>query len=244
MLKLAVLISGGGSNLKALLDAAADPEFPARIVCVGSDTDAPGLVHAEAAGVPTFVVRPHDYGSREEWGRALAAAIQAHGVGAAAAASDAEATDPTAQPGSYAAADPGLVVSAGLMRILPAGFVREFSPRIINTHPALLPLFPGAHAVRDALAAGATETGVTVHIIDEGVDTGPVLRQARVEIRRGAGGADADGDDAGGESEGELHERIKQLERPLLVQTVRDIALGDIDLAAVAAPTVAAAPRE
>jgi len=197
VLKLAVLISGGGSNLKALLDAAADPEFPARIVCVGSDTEAPGLVHAEAAGVPTFVVRPRDYATREEWGQVLAAAIQEHGVG----------TGP----------EPGLVVSAGLMRILPGGFVREFSPHLINTHPALLPLYPGAHAVRDALAAGATETGVTVHIIDEGVDTGPVLRQASVQVREG-------------ETEDELHERIKQLERPLLVQTVREIALGELDL--------------
>lgn len=197
MLKLAVLISGGGSNLKALLDAASDPEFPARVVCVGSDTDAPGLAHAEAAGVPTFVIRPRDYGSREEWGQMLAAAIQEHGVG----------TGP----------DRGLVVSAGLMRILPTGFVGEFSPRLINTHPALLPLFPGAHAVRDALAAGATETGVSVHVIDEGVDTGPVLRQARVDIRPG-------------EAEDELHERIKRVERPLLVETVRDIALGSLEL--------------
>ncbi|QBE48027.1 phosphoribosylglycinamide formyltransferase [Leucobacter triazinivorans] len=201
MLKLAVLISGGGSNLKALLDAAADPQFPARIVCVGSDTDAPGLAHAEAAGVPTFVVRPGDSDSREEWGQVLAAAIQEHGVG----------TGP----------EPGLVVSAGLMRILPAGFVREFSPHLINTHPALLPLYPGAHAVRDALAAGATETGVTVHIIDEGVDTGPVLRQAAVEVREH-------------DSEEELHERIKRLERPLLVETVREIALGELDLAGLA----------
>lgn len=196
-----MLISGGGSNLKALLDAALDPTaetpFPARIVAVGSDTDAPGLAHAEAAGIPTFVVRPRDYDDREEWGQVLAAAIQEHHVG----------TGP----------EPGLVVSAGLMRILPPGFVREFSPRLINTHPALLPLFPGAHAVRDALASGATETGVTVHVIDEGVDTGPVLRQARVTIRPG-------------ESEEELHERIKQIERPLLVETVRAIATGELEL--------------
>lgn len=197
MLKLAVLISGGGSNLQALLRAAEDPDYPARIACVGSDTDAPGLAHAEAAGIPTFIVRPRDSDSREEWGQVLAAAIQEHGVG----------TGP----------DPGLVVSAGLMRILPAGFVREFSPNLINTHPALLPDFPGAHAVRDALAAGATETGVTVHVIDEGVDTGPVLRQASVTVRHG-------------ESESELHERIKELERPLLVQTVREIAEGGLVL--------------
>lgn len=194
MLKVVVLISGGGSNLKALLDAATDPAYPARIVAVGSDTDASGLDHARAAGVPTFVVRPRDFDGRAAWGEALAAAIHQHADG-----------------------EPDLVVSAGLMRILPAGFVRDFSPRLINTHPALLPLYPGAHAVRDALAAGATETGVTVHVIDEGVDTGPTLRQARVAIHPG-------------ESEDELHERIKQLERPLLVDTVRQIALGELPL--------------
>lgn len=197
MLKLAVLISGGGSNLKALIEAAESPEYPAEIACVGSDTDAAGLAHAEAAGIPSFVIRPSDYASREEWGMALAAAIQEHGVG----------TGP----------EPGLVVSAGLMRILPPGFVRAFSPRLINTHPALLPLFPGAHAVRDAIAAGAAETGVTVHVIDEGVDTGPVLRQAVVAVRPG-------------ETEDALHERIKQQERPLLVDTVRAIAAGELAL--------------
>lgn len=197
MLKIAVLISGGGSNLQALLEAAADPDYPAQVVCVGSDTDATGLDHARAAGIPTCIARPKDFENRAEWGDALAKAIRQHGVGVG--------------------SEPWLVVSAGLMRILPAGFVREFSPNLINTHPALLPLFPGAHAVRDALAAGATETGVTVHVIDEGVDTGPVLRQARVEVRPG-------------ESEAELHERIKQLERPLLVRTVRDIALGELRL--------------
>ncbi len=191
MLKVVVLISGGGSNLKALLDAAAESGYPARVVAVGSDTDAAGLDSASAAGVPVFIVRPRDFDDRAAWGDALAAEIRSHA--------------------------PDLVVSAGLMRVLPAGFVREFSPRLINTHPALLPLFPGAHAVRDALVAGATETGVTVHIIDEGVDTGPVLRQMRVPIRAG-------------ESEDELHERIKQVERPLLVETVRDIATGELEL--------------
>lgn len=197
MLNLVVLISGGGSNLKALLEAAAAPDYPARIVAVGSDTEAPGLAHADAVGVPTFVVRPRDYGSWEEWGQVLAAAIQEHGVGTS--------------------SHPGLVVSAGLMRLLPAGFVRSFSPRLINTHPALLPLYPGGRAVRDALASGATETGATVHVIDEGIDTGPVLRQRAIPVREG-------------ETETELHERIKQVERPLLVETVRDIARGDLIL--------------
>lgn len=196
MLKLAVLISGGGSNLKALIEATSDPAFPAQIVCVGTDTDAAGLEHAHAAAIPSVVVRPAGFASRAGWGEALAAAIREY--------------------------DADLVVSAGLMRILPAGFVSEFSPALINTHPALLPLFPGAHAVRDALAAGATETGVTVHIIDEGVDTGPVLRQVVIPVRAG-------------ETEDELHERIKREERPLLIETVRAIADGTLDLAAVAA---------
>lgn len=191
MLNIVVLISGGGSNLHALIEAANEPGFPARIVAVGADGDAGGIAHAMAAGIPHFIVRPRDYADRAAWGEAFLAEIQA--------------------------ASPDLVVSAGLMRILPEGFVRALSPRLINTHPALLPRFPGAHAVRDALAAGATETGVTVHVIDEGVDTGPIIRQARVEVRPG-------------EPEDELHERIKQLERPLLIEVVREIAEGRIDL--------------
>lgn len=195
MLNIVVLISGGGSNLRALIDAASEPGFPARIVAVGADGDAGGIAHAAAAGIPYFIVRPRDYADRGAWGEAFLAEIQR--------------------------ASPDLVVSAGLMRILPEGFVRALSPNLINTHPALLPLFPGAHAVRDALAAGATETGLTVHVIDEGVDTGPVIRQARVEIRPG-------------ESEAELHERIKQVERPLLIDVVRDIAEERISLAEIA----------
>lgn len=191
------MISGGGSNLNALLDAAASEDYPAKVVAVGSDTDATGFAHARAAGVPTFTVRPSDHATREAWGEALAAEIREHLD-----------TPVEAQ---------WLVVSAGLMRVLPEAFVREFSPRLINTHPSLLPSFPGAHAVRDALAAGAAETGVTVHVIDEGVDTGPVLHQRAVDIRPG-------------ESEAELHERIKRVERPLLVDTVRDIANGELDL--------------
>jgi phosphoribosylglycinamide formyltransferase-1 len=112
---------------------------------------------------------------------------------------------------------PDLVVLAGFMRILPANFVRALSPKLINTHPSLLPNFPGAHAVRDALAAGAKTTGVTIHVVDEGVDTGPQIRQSEIEI-------------LDGETEGELHERIKVVERQLLVQVVRDIAAGRVSL--------------
>lgn len=195
MLKLAVLISGGGSNLKALIDACADPDYPATIVLVASDTDAPGLQYAADADIPYVVVRPGDYPDRTTWGHALQQRITEHGI----------------------TGRDGLVVSAGFMRILPETFVNAFSPRIINTHPALLPNFPGAHAVRDALAAGATETGATVHVIDAGVDTGPTLRQIRVDI-------------PAGETETQLHERIKTLERPMLVATIRDIAQGTLTL--------------
>lgn len=194
-----MLISGGGSNLQALLEAAADATYPAEIVAVGSDTDAGGLAHAKTHGVPTFIVRPKEFESRAAWGEAFAQAIRSHITGAD--------------------TDRYLIVSAGLMRILPPNFVQNFSPHLINTHPALLPLFPGAHAVRDALAAGAVETGVTVHVIDEGVDTGPILRQARVEIEPG-------------DTEETVTERIKSVERPLLVRTVREIAEGSIRLSA------------
>jgi phosphoribosylglycinamide formyltransferase-1 len=191
VLKLVVLLSGGGSNLRALLDATGDEGFPARIVAVGSDTAAEGFRHAEERGVPAFTVAPRDFASRDEWGAALLMRIREW--------------------------EPDLVVCAGFMRILPPVVVDALSPRMINTHPALLPLFPGAHAVRDALAAGATETGVTVHVIDTGVDTGPVIAQESLAVLPG-------------ETEDALHERIKTIERRLLVQTVLDIAHGTVDL--------------
>ena len=192
MLDTVVLISGGGSNLKALLTAAEQPDSPFRIVAVAADNFCDGLRHAADHGVPSFVVSPKDHScSRAAWGEALAAGIREYGVDTA----------------------NGLVVSAGFMRILPPNFIAEFSPRLINTHPALLPNFPGAHAVRDALAAGATETGVTVHVIDEGVDTGPIIAQHAVSVLEG-------------DSEEELHERIKTVERQLLVNVVKDIATG------------------
>ncbi|MDO4240913.1 MAG: phosphoribosylglycinamide formyltransferase [Microbacteriaceae bacterium] len=198
MLDIVVLISGSGSNLKSLLELAQKPGAAYRVVAVGADCDAPGLQHATDHGVPYFVVKPGDYAGRAEWGAAFAAEIKKYGVDAA----------------------NGLVVSAGLMRILPPEFIGEFSPRLINTHPALLPLFPGAHAVRDALAAGAKETGITVHIIDEGVDTGPVIRQASVAVESG-------------DTEAVLHERIKERERVLLPEIITDIATGQINLSEI-----------
>jgi phosphoribosylglycinamide formyltransferase-1 len=191
VLSLVVLISGGGSNLRALLDAQSDAEFPARIVAVGADNDAAGLSHADEFGVPTFTVPPTSFESRAAWGDELLEQIEVW--------------------------SPDLVVCAGFMRILPPRVVSALSPFLINTHPALLPAFPGAHAVRDALAAGVDETGVTVHIVDEGVDTGPVIVQEAVAIEPG-------------DTESELHERIKTIERRLLTQAVLDIANSRVNL--------------
>ena len=185
MLSVVVLISGSGSNLRALLDAAANPLYPARILAVGSDNPAAGLEHAELHGVPTFVVEPGRFATREAWADALLANIKHF--------------------------EPDLVVLAGFMKILPPNFVQALSPNLINTHPSLLPEFKGAHAVRDALAAGATRTGVTSHVVDEGVDTGPHLAQAEVQIHPG-------------ETEAALHERIKVVERELLVDVVKQFA--------------------
>lgn len=186
-----VLISGSGSNLRALLDATLDPTFPIRVLAVGADNPCDGLEHAELFGIPTFVVSPTNFESREAWAEMLLENVNYF--------------------------EPDLTVLAGFMRVLPANFVQALSPRLINTHPSLLPNFPGAHAVRDALAAGSTETGVTIHIVDEGVDTGPQLAQERLAIL-------AD------ETEHELHDRIKEIERKLLVGVVRDIADGRIQL--------------
>jgi phosphoribosylglycinamide formyltransferase-1 len=185
MLTVAVLISGTGSNLRALLEAAENPLFGARVVAVGSDNPADGLVHAENFGVPVFVVSPESFDTREAWAEVLLANVNHF--------------------------KPDLIVLAGFMKILPPNFVDALNPNLINTHPSLLPAFPGAHAVRDALAAGVTETGVTIHIVDNGVDTGEQIAQARVPVEK---------DD----NEYDLHERIKLVERKLLVETIRAIA--------------------
>ena len=186
--RLVVLVSGSGTNLQALLDAiAADPEgFGAEVVAVGADREAiAGLDRAERAGLPTFVCRVKDFATREEWDAALTEATAAY--------------------------EPDLVVSAGFMKIVGKEFLARFGGRIVNTHPALLPSFPGAHGVRDALAYGAKVTGCTVHFVDDGVDTGPIIAQGVVEVR--------DEDD-----ESALHERIKEVERSLLVEVVGRIA--------------------
>lgn len=191
MLSIVVLISGGGSNLRALLEAASDAEFPARVVAVGADRDADGLDHAEEFGIPSFTVPFTSYDSREEWGDAVLEQIRLW--------------------------EPDLVILSGFMRLLPPRVVDALSPHLINTHPAFLPEFPGAHGVRDALAAGATQTGASLIVVDNGVDAGPVISQERVPI-------------VPGDTEASLHERIKPVERRLLIDAVLDIANGHIDL--------------
>ena len=177
---IVVLVSGSGTNLQALIDAASDPAYGVRILAVGADRDGiAGLARAERAGIPTFVCRVGDHADRDAWDAALADAISAH--------------------------DPVLVVSAGFMKLLGPKVLGLHT--VLNTHPALLPAFPGAHAVRDALAYGARVTGCTVHVVDAGVDTGPVLAQTPVAIEEG-------------DTEESLHERIKTVERTLLVDVV------------------------
>jgi phosphoribosylglycinamide formyltransferase-1 len=187
--RVAVLLSGTGSLCAALLAAADDPNYPAAVVAVGSDRDAEGLEHARRLGLPTFVCAVSDHADRAAWDRALAAEL--------------------------AAAEPDLVISAGFMKIVGPAVLGAFGGRLINTHPALLPAFPGAHAVRDALAAGASVTGATVHVVDAGVDTGPVLAQREVAVLPG-------------DDEARLHERIKDVERELLVQTVAQVVTTEI----------------
>ncbi|MFD1149477.1 MULTISPECIES: phosphoribosylglycinamide formyltransferase [Saccharothrix] len=184
--RVVVLVSGSGTLLQALLDAAADPGYPVEVVAVGADRDGiEGLSRAERAGVPGFAVKLRDHADRAAWDTALADAVEAH--------------------------RPDLVVSAGFMKILGPAFLARFGGRMVNTHPALLPAFPGAHGVRDAVDYGVKVTGATVHLVDGGVDTGPILAQEAVVV--------ADDDDV--ES---LHERIKVVERRLLVDVVARLA--------------------
>ena len=191
MLSLVVLISGGGSNLRVLLEAAQDAEFPARVVAVGADRDAEGFEHAEEFGIPTFSVALSNFPSRAAWGEALLDQIQVW--------------------------KPDLVVLSGFMKLLPPAVVSALSPNLINTHPAYLPEFPGAHGVRDAIDAGVSQSGASVIVVDNGVDSGPIIAQERVAVLPG-------------DTEHTLHDRIKIVERELLVQAVLDIANGHTDL--------------
>jgi phosphoribosylglycinamide formyltransferase-1 len=177
-----VLVSGEGTNLQALIDACRDQDYGAQVVAVGADRDGiSALARAERAGIPSFTVRLADYPGREEWDTALARACAAYA--------------------------PDLIVLAGFMKLVGKPFLDAFGGRCVNTHPALLPSFPGTHGVRDALAHGVKVTGCTVLLVDDGVDAGPIVAQASVPV--------ADDDD-----EVTLHERIKVAERALLVSTV------------------------
>lgn len=184
-MRIAVMVSGSGTNLQSILDSVAAGDLNTTVLAVGADKPCLGIERAEAAGIETFLVEPASYDTREAWNRALEEKIASYGA--------------------------DYIIFAGFMRIVDAQLVDRFKNRIINTHPALLPSFPGAHGVRDALAHGVKVTGTTVHLVDSGVDTGPILAQAAVDVL----------DD---DTEETLHERIKVKERVLLVKTIARLA--------------------
>ncbi|MDI5976281.1 phosphoribosylglycinamide formyltransferase [Amycolatopsis magusensis] len=180
--RVVVLASGSGTLLQALLDESARSGFGATVVAVGADRGGiEALARADRAGVPYFTVRVADHPDRAAWDKALTEAVAAY--------------------------RPDLVVSAGFMKILGQEFLARFDNRVVNTHPALLPSFPGMHAVADALAAGVKVTGSTVHFVDAGMDTGPIIAQEAVVVEES-------------DTEDRLHERIKSVERRLLVDVV------------------------
>ena len=184
--RLVVLVSGAGTNLQAIIDASADPSYGATVVAVGADRDGiTALDRAKDANIPTFTLKVGEFSTRDAWDDALAVACADY--------------------------DPDLIVCAGFMKLVGKSFLAQFKGRCLNTHPALLPSFPGMHGVADALAYGVKVTGCTVFLVDEGVDAGPVLAQAAVAVH--------DDDD-----EATLHERIKIAERTLLVDTVGRMA--------------------
>jgi phosphoribosylglycinamide formyltransferase-1 len=181
-----VLVSGTGTNLQALLDACTDDAYGVRVVAVGADRSGTfAIERAELAGVPTLVLEVKQFGRRADWDAALTEAVAAYA--------------------------PGLIVLAGFMKLVGPVFMSRFGGRIMNTHPALSPSFPGMHGPRDALAYGVKVTGCTLFFVDEGIDTGPIVAQAAVPV--------LETDD-----ESSLHERIKAVERQLLVDTVGTLA--------------------
>jgi len=184
--RLVVLVSGAGTNLQALLDATADPAYGAKVVAVGADRDGiEGLARAERAGVPTFVRRVRDFPDRASWDQEMTEVVAGH--------------------------RPDIVVLAGFMKLMGACYLPRLGARTVNTHPALSPSFPGMHGPADALAYGVKVTGCTLFVIDDGVDTGPIVDQVAVRIQ----------DDDTVET---LHERIKQAEREMLVTAVGRMA--------------------
>lgn len=184
-MRIVALVSGSGTTLQAVLDAADNGHIPAHVVAVGADKPCQGIERARGKNIETFVVDPREYPDRYHWNRALQTAVADH--------------------------HPDLVLFAGFMRIVDAQFVETFAPELINTHPALLPSFPGAHGVRDALEYGVKITGATVHRVVAEVDAGHILAQVAVPVMPG-------------DDESTLHERIKIAERELLVETIYELA--------------------
>ncbi len=180
--RLVVLVSGSGTNLQALLDACADPAYGATVVAVGADRDGiAGLTRAQDAGVPSFVARVPDYPTRQAWDEGFTELVAEH--------------------------KPDLVIGAGFLKLVGEAFLDRFGGRYVNTHNALLPAFPGMHGPRDALAYGVKLAGATLHFVDGGVDTGPIIAQVAVPV------LDDDTEDT-------LSERIKEAERAQLVDFV------------------------
>ncbi len=180
--RLVVLVSGSGTNLQALLDACADPAYGAEVVAVGADRpDTKGVARAADRGIPTFVAEVRDFPTRADWDAALTGACTEH--------------------------SPDLVVSAGFLKLVGPAFLERFGGRYVNTHNALLPAFPGIHGPRDALAYGVNVAGATLHFVDAGIDTGPIIAQVAVPVL----------DD---DTEETLTERIKDAERRQLVEYV------------------------
>jgi formyltetrahydrofolate-dependent phosphoribosylglycinamide formyltransferase len=185
-MRVVVLASGAGTLLQALLDAAVDSSYPAAVVAVGADREGTAaLERARAVDVPTFVLKVPDFATRAEWDVALTQIVASY--------------------------EPDLVVLAGFMKLAGVAFLARFGGRIVNTHPALSPAFPGMHSARDALEYGVKVTGCTLFIVDDGVDTGPIVAQVAVPVLPG-------------DDEASLHERIKEQERILLVDSVARMA--------------------
>lgn len=185
-MRIVALVSGTGSNLQAVIDAVKSGELDIEIAAVGADREGTyGVQRSAEAGLETFVVNFNSFPTRAEWDAALTEKV--------------------------ASFSPDVVVSSGFMRIVSPEFIDTFHGKYLNTHPALLPAFPGAHGVRDAMAYGVKVTGCTVHWADAGVDTGPIIAQEAVVVEPG-------------DTEESLHERIKVVERRLLIQTLADLA--------------------
>ncbi|MDP9883205.1 phosphoribosylglycinamide formyltransferase-1 [Sinomonas atrocyanea] len=189
-MRIVVLVSGTGSNLQAVIDAVRAGDLDVEIAAVGADREGTyGIERSDEAGIETFVVNFNSFPTRDEWDAALADKVASY--------------------------RPDVVVSSGFMRIVSPAFIARFGGRYLNTHPALLPAFPGAHGVRDALDYGVKVTGCTVHWADAGVDTGPIIAQEALAV-------------ADGEDEDSLHERIKVIERRLLIDVLRRLAAGEV----------------